>query len=64
LDVGCGQGRDALFIAIKGHRVVGMDISANGIRDLKDVASRENLPIEGIVADILTTSSMECSLSF
>ncbi|MDC1481328.1 hypothetical protein N8146_03250 [Ascidiaceihabitans sp.] len=43
---------------------MGMDISANGIRDLKDVASRENLPIEGIVADILTTSSMECSLSF
>lgn len=53
LDVGCGQGRDALFIARKGHRVVGVDISANGIRDLKDAAAQENLPIEGIVADIV-----------
>lgn len=54
LDVGCGQGRDALFIARKGHRVVGVDVSANGIRDLRDAAARENLPIEGVVADIVT----------
>ena len=54
LDVGCGQGRDALFIARNGHRVVGVDISTNGIRDLKDIATRENLPIEGVVADIAT----------
>ncbi|MEJ6388078.1 class I SAM-dependent methyltransferase [Gymnodinialimonas ulvae] len=52
LDVGCGQGRDAIFIARKGHRVVGVDISRNGIRDLKDVAARENLSIEGVVADV------------
>ena len=54
LDVGCGQGRDAVFIARKGHRVVGVDISFNGIRDLKDLAKQENLPIEGVVADIAT----------
>ncbi|NNE79756.1 MAG: methyltransferase domain-containing protein [Silicimonas sp.] len=54
LDVGCGQGRDAIFIARKGHCVVGVDISTNGIRDLKDVAARENLPIEGVVADIVS----------
>jgi 2-polyprenyl-3-methyl-5-hydroxy-6-metoxy-1,4-benzoquinol methylase len=52
LDVGCGQGRDAIFIARKGHRVVGVDISKNGISDLKDAAARENLSIEGVVADI------------
>jgi SAM-dependent methyltransferase len=54
LDVGCGQGRDALFIARNGHRVVGVDISTNGICDLKDIATRENLRIEGVVADIAT----------
>lgn len=54
LDVGCGQGRDAIFIARKGHRVVGVDISANGIRDLKNAAAQENLSIEGVVADIAT----------
>jgi len=52
LDVGCGQGRDALFIARRGHRVVGVDISVNGISELKDVARLENLPVEGVVADI------------
>ena len=52
LDVGCGQGRDAIFIARNGHRVVGVDISPNGIRDLKDVAAQEKLPIEGVIADI------------
>ncbi|UWR01058.1 class I SAM-dependent methyltransferase [Rhodobacteraceae bacterium S2214] len=52
LDVGCGQGRDAIFIARKGHRVVGVDISKNSIRDLKAVAAQENLSIEGVVDDV------------
>ncbi|WP_371225039.1 class I SAM-dependent methyltransferase [Roseovarius sp. 2305UL8-3] len=52
LDVGCGQGRDALFIARMGHRVVGVDLSPNGIRDMVAAAERENLQVEGIVADI------------
>jgi 2-polyprenyl-3-methyl-5-hydroxy-6-metoxy-1,4-benzoquinol methylase len=52
LDVGCGQGRDALFIARQGHHVVGVDLSAHGIADLTKAAAAENLDIEGIVADI------------
>lgn len=52
LDVGCGQGRDALFIARLGHSVVGVDISPNGIRDLIAAAVKEGLAIEGVVADL------------
>lgn len=52
LDVGCGQGRDALYIARQGHRVVGVDISRNGIRDLISSANQEKLAVEGVVADI------------
>ncbi len=52
LDVGCGQGRDALFIARAGHRVVGVDLSPNGIRDLTQAAQREGLDIQGQVADL------------
>jgi 2-polyprenyl-3-methyl-5-hydroxy-6-metoxy-1,4-benzoquinol methylase len=52
LDVGCGQGRDALFIARRGHHVVGVDLSPNGIRDLQTQADAEGLTIQGIVADI------------
>ena len=54
LDIGCGQGRDALFIARAGHHVVGVDLSPMGIRDLQAVAISEGLSIEGIVADVST----------
>ena len=64
LDVGCGQGRDALFIARKGHRVVCMDISANGIRDLKDAASRETCRLKVSLQIFCTAGPMECSMSF
>jgi SAM-dependent methyltransferase len=52
LDVGCGQGRDALFIARLGHSVVGVDLSPHGIADLNVAAKAENLQITGIAADI------------
>ncbi|MEM9580197.1 MAG: class I SAM-dependent methyltransferase [Pseudomonadota bacterium] len=52
LDIGCGQGRDALFIARLGHQVVGVDLSPNGIRDLQNAAAVEDLQVTGIVADI------------
>lgn len=52
LDIGCGQGRDALFIARMGYRVVGVDISEAGIQQLQADAVKENLAITGIVADL------------
>lgn len=54
LDIGCGQGRDTLFIARAGHTVVGVDLSPNGIRDLMAAALNEQLAVDGIVADITT----------
>lgn len=54
LDAGCGQGRDALFIARLGHRVTGIDISPHGIRDMRAAAQRENLDVTGIAADLTT----------
>ena len=52
LDVGCGQGRDALFLARRGHHVTAVDLSPNGIRDLNAAAVAEGLDIVGIVADV------------
>ncbi len=51
LDIGCGQGRDALPIAALGHAVTGVDISSAGIDDL--LKNGKNLKISGIVANIL-----------
>ncbi|MDC0659721.1 class I SAM-dependent methyltransferase [Leisingera sp. SS27] len=52
LDAGCGQGRDALFIARLGHRVTGIDLSPHGIRDMLAAAQRQNLAVTGIAADL------------
>ena len=54
LDLGCGQGRDALMFARAGHRVVGVDVSSVGIRQMRAVAKAEGLDVEGVVADIST----------
>ena len=51
LDVGCGQGRDALFIARLGHHVTGVDISTSGISAMIVAAKAEGLSVEGVVAD-------------
>jgi 2-polyprenyl-3-methyl-5-hydroxy-6-metoxy-1,4-benzoquinol methylase len=52
LDVGCGQGRDALFIARRGHHVVGVDMATTGIAQLLEEAQAGGLNIEGVVADL------------
>ncbi|SDE62155.1 class I SAM-dependent methyltransferase [Limimaricola pyoseonensis] len=54
LDVGCGQGRDALFIARRGHSVLDVDLSPNGISDLEAAARQDGLAIEAVVADVTT----------
>ena len=52
LDIGCGQGRDALLVARLGHQVEGVDASPTGIRDLLAEAAAEGLRVKGYVADI------------
>ena len=52
LDLGCGQGRDALMVARHGHSVLGVDISGTGVQQMKEDANRENLQIQGAIADI------------
>ena len=52
LDVGAGQGRDALPIARLGHRVVAIDPSTVGIAQLAQDASTEGLDILAVVARV------------
>jgi 2-polyprenyl-3-methyl-5-hydroxy-6-metoxy-1,4-benzoquinol methylase len=53
LDLGCGQGRDALLLARMGHRVLGVDISKTGISQMLEDAEREDLDVRGVVADVV-----------
>ena len=53
LDLGCGQGRDALAAARLGHQVVGVDLSPTGIRQMLEDARAEGLQVAGVVADVI-----------
>jgi len=49
LDLGCGQGRDSIFLASLGYQVTAVDSSQIGIEQMMKHASK----IDGIVANIL-----------
>jgi tellurite methyltransferase len=50
LDLGCGQGRHALFAARLGHQVTGVDHAETGITQM--LADAGDLPVSGVVADV------------
>lgn len=52
LDLGCGQGRDAIALARMGYDVVGIDHSQVGIDQLNAMAQKESLSLEGRAEDI------------
>ena len=52
LDLGCGQGRDSLFLASIGYNVTGVDNSKVGVEQMKNNAQLHDLKINGIVDDI------------
>jgi SAM-dependent methyltransferase len=54
LDVGMGQGRNALYLASKGWRVTGIDISDEGIRQAREAADDRKVSIEAVRADANT----------
>lgn len=54
LDLGCGDGRNAIPLARAGFNVTALDISEAGIRKLNTLAEREGLTIRASVADMTT----------
>lgn len=53
LDLGCGQGRDAVFLASLGYQVTAVDSSKIGIRQMTAKARAQEVKIDGVVADVL-----------
>lgn len=45
LDLGCGEGRNALFLAEKGHFLVAIDSSKEGVKKLCALAQKKRLDI-------------------
>src|SRR5215212_104621 len=53
LDVGCGAGREAVFLATCGYSVIGVDFSAAAIRIAQQRGIAEGVRIDWHVADVL-----------
>ncbi|MBT9559459.1 MAG: class I SAM-dependent methyltransferase [Myxococcales bacterium] len=47
-----GEGRNAVFLAERGHRVVGVDASAVGLAKAQTLAAARGVHIETVVADL------------
>ena len=52
LDLGCGEGRNAVFFARKGYRVLAVDISPAGIAKTERLAAEAGTRLETAVADM------------
>ncbi len=54
LDLGCGEGRYALYLAKNGFDVTAIDFSSVAINKLKRIVDEQNLPIKSDVVDVST----------
>ncbi|MBC75226.1 MAG: SAM-dependent methyltransferase [Halobacteriovoraceae bacterium] len=52
LDIGMGEGRNAVFLADKGHKVTGIDISSVAVKKSRLLAKEFGVKIKGIVASL------------
>ena len=59
LDIGCGEGKDAVFMAEKGYDVTAFDLTDNGIKKTHRLASEKGAKINAYVDDINTFETDE-----
>lgn len=52
LDLGCGEGKDAFFLAKNNFDVIAVDLSKEGIKKLSTLAKKERLKIKTSISDI------------
>jgi len=50
LDLGCGEGRDSVFLAERGHAVVGLELSVAGLRKAARLAAGRGVRVPWVCA--------------
>jgi len=53
LDVGCGEGRNAVWLAARGWQVTGVDFSEVALDKARGLAARHDVDVEWVLADVL-----------
>ena len=68
LDMGMGEGRNAVFLASKGHDVLGVDISSVAIKKARSLAKEQGVSIRTRVASLnnfkIEPSSLDAIICF
>lgn len=59
LDVGCGTGENALFLAARGHEVWGIDFTSNAIKKARDKAIECNLNVTFLMQNALDLHTLD-----
>lgn len=54
LDLGCGEGRNAIWLAVQGHDVTGVDVSDVAISRASAIAEEIGVPVTYLAADVQT----------
>lgn len=54
LDIGCGEGQNAIYLARQGHHVDAFDLSEHGIAKLKYRCGQSDTQVNAFVADLTT----------
>ena len=57
LEVGCGEGQNAIYLAKQGHLVDAFDLSEHGIAKLKHRCELSNVQVNAFAADLTTYQS-------
>ncbi len=52
LDIGCGEGKDAVFLGRNGYRVTAFDISEQGLQKARELAANCGVKIDFFKADV------------
>ncbi len=56
LDLACGEGRNAVWLAERGWRVTGVDFSEVGLEKARQLAAKRGVEAEWVAADLLAYS--------
>ncbi|MFC0324050.1 SAM-dependent methyltransferase TehB [Gallibacterium melopsittaci] len=59
LDLGCGQGRNSLYLSMLGYDVTSWDHNPNSIQFLNEMAEKEKLPVKTAIYDINSANIQE-----
>lgn len=61
LDVGCGEGRNAVWLAEQGWRVTGVDFSDVGLDKARRLAAARGVDVEWVLADVRSYQPAEAA---